>query len=74
MEVLDAQHGHLDLRVTTNEALLLTNALNEVCNGIHIDDREFSTRLGIDREGHALSCDRSTPPSTTGHRRPNTFR
>jgi hypothetical protein len=28
----------------------VNNALNEVCNGIHIEDAEFSTRLGASRE------------------------
>jgi hypothetical protein len=26
------------------------NALNEVCNGVHIEDPEFQTRLGVTRE------------------------
>ena len=28
----------------------ISNALNEVCNGVHIDDTEFQTRLGVTRE------------------------
>jgi hypothetical protein len=32
-----------------NEVMLLNNALNEVCNGVHISDAEFQTRLGGDR-------------------------
>ena len=35
---------------TPDELLLLNNALNEVCNGIAIDDNEFQTRLGVDRK------------------------
>ena len=27
----------------------ISNALNEVCNGIHIDEAEFQTRLGVTR-------------------------
>ena len=27
----------------------INNTLNEVCNGIHIDEEEFSTRLGFTR-------------------------
>ncbi|MBL8825147.1 MAG: hypothetical protein JNJ77_21345 [Planctomycetia bacterium] len=27
----------------------ISNALNEVCNGVHIDDSEFRTRLGVTR-------------------------
>jgi hypothetical protein len=40
---------------TAAELLLLNNALNEVCNGIALDDDEFHTRLGVDRKtGRAL--------------------
>jgi hypothetical protein len=35
---------------TADELLLLNNALNEVCNGISLDDDEFQTRLGVDRK------------------------
>ncbi len=31
------------------EAIGVHNAINEVCNGIHIEDAEFQTRLGISR-------------------------
>jgi hypothetical protein len=27
----------------------ISNALNEVCNGVHIEDAEFQTRLGVTR-------------------------
>jgi hypothetical protein len=37
------------LRLTTDELVWLNNALNEVCNGIAIDDAAFSTRLGGSR-------------------------
>jgi Holliday junction resolvasome RuvABC DNA-binding subunit len=36
--------------LTAGELTLLNNALNEVCNGIAMDDDEFLTRLGIDRK------------------------
>jgi hypothetical protein len=32
-----------------DEAIMLNNALNEVCNGVHISDAAFSTRLGWPR-------------------------
>jgi hypothetical protein len=38
------------LRLTGAELLWLNNALNEVCNGVDIDDAEFATRLGGSRE------------------------
>ena len=39
----------ITLKLTRDELLLLNNALNEVCNGVYIDDAEFSTRLGASR-------------------------
>jgi hypothetical protein len=32
-----------------DELVLLNNCLNEVCNGVHIDDWEFQTRIGSPR-------------------------
>ena len=39
-----------DVRSSNDELVLISNALNEVCNGIEIDDAEFATRLGAQRE------------------------
>jgi hypothetical protein len=36
-------------RFTRDELLLMKAALNEVCNGVLIDDFEFQTRLGCNR-------------------------
>ncbi|MGI8712633.1 MAG: hypothetical protein ACR2NR_05490 [Solirubrobacteraceae bacterium] len=38
------------VRLSRQELTLLNNALNEVCNGVAIDDFEFATRLGVGRE------------------------
>ena len=35
--------------ISRGELVLLNNALNEVCNGVAIDDDAFQTRLGTDR-------------------------
>jgi hypothetical protein len=35
--------------VSQDELSILKGALNEVCNGIAIEDWEFSTRLGVGR-------------------------
>lgn len=35
--------------LSADEVLGIANALNEVCNGVHISDAEFSTRLGVQR-------------------------
>lgn len=37
------------LSLTRDELVAINNALNEVCNGVHISDRDFQTRLGVDR-------------------------
>jgi hypothetical protein len=36
--------------LTPEQAGGVHNAINEVCNGIHIDDCEFQTRIGITRD------------------------
>ncbi|MET4391057.1 hypothetical protein ABIB73_006844 [Bradyrhizobium sp. F1.4.3] len=38
-----------DLRVTRDELHMLNNALNEVCNGVHIHEDAFQTRLAFER-------------------------
>ena len=38
-----------DLRVTSDELMMLNNALNEICNGVHIPEDAFQTRLGFER-------------------------
>jgi hypothetical protein len=35
--------------LTPDEVVILNNALNEVCNGVDIDDDEFQNRLGHSR-------------------------
>ena len=38
-----------ELVLSEQELTLINNALNVVCNGVHIDDFEFATRLGGER-------------------------
>ena len=38
------------LSVSTKELQGITNALNEVCNGVHILEPSFETRLGATRQ------------------------
>ena len=38
------------LSLTTEELCGISNAMNEVCHGVHIDDEEFEPRLGVTRE------------------------
>jgi hypothetical protein len=42
--------GNRLLRLSDDELVWLNNALNEVCNGVDIDDSEFPTRLGGSRQ------------------------
>jgi hypothetical protein len=44
----------IQLSFCRDELRLVGNALNEVCNGIHLTDDEFHARLGASRE-EALS-------------------
>jgi len=46
MKAKSTSRGKFLLDVSRSELILLNNALNEVCNGVHISDSEFSTRLG----------------------------
>jgi len=34
---------------THDELVVINNALNEVCNGLALDDDEFQTRIGYSR-------------------------
>jgi hypothetical protein len=38
------------LEVSRGELILINNALNEVSNGIYMDEGEFQTRLGVSME------------------------
>jgi hypothetical protein len=38
------------LSFTNEEFTAVMNAVNEVCNGVHIEDWEFQTRIGVTRE------------------------
>jgi len=35
---------------THDELVVINNALNELCNGIALDDDEFQTRIGFSRK------------------------
>lgn len=36
--------------LSSEEVMAISNAINEVCNGVAISDWEFQTRLGFDRK------------------------
>ena len=52
MTVIDIRDKNVRIDLTFDEVVLLSNALNEVCNGIDVP--EFETRLGVAAE-HAVS-------------------
>jgi hypothetical protein len=35
---------------TRDELVIINNALNEICNGLSLEDDEFQTRIGYTRE------------------------
>jgi hypothetical protein len=43
-------NGRFLVDASQPELLLINNALNELCNGFDIDEKEFSTRLGFSRD------------------------
>ncbi|MBI3514111.1 MAG: hypothetical protein HY060_08635 [Proteobacteria bacterium] len=44
MVVVGEAPGIVEIRLSVDELTVLDNALNEVCNGVHIDELEFQTR------------------------------
>ena len=49
MEQMSIDTRGVTIRLNRTELSLVNNALNEVANGIEIDDSEFRTRLGESR-------------------------
>ncbi len=47
MQISKNPNGTFAMTVDEDELLSLNNALNEVCNGLHLDD--FETRIGAPR-------------------------
>ncbi|MER5619483.1 hypothetical protein ABT061_00410 [Streptosporangium sp. NPDC002544] len=50
MEIIRVTADVITINLGPDDALAINNALNEICNGGHIDDRHFHTHLGVDRE------------------------
>jgi len=45
-----ADEGKIPVLLSPSQLAIINNALNEVCNGVHIDDCDFYTRLGVTRD------------------------
>ena len=50
MEVLHRNPQAAEVRLTRGELAIINNALNEICNGLPLEDVEFQTRIGFSRE------------------------
>ena len=50
MKIVLRTEKQILLTLSSEEICGIANALNEVCNGIDIEDSEFETRLGASRE------------------------
>jgi hypothetical protein len=50
MQVVSAGGGRYRIEINQSELLILGNAVNEVVNGIRMDDAQFTTRLGGTRD------------------------
>jgi len=48
--VIDKNDSGAKVQLSMAELRMINNALNEVCNGVHIPEIEFETRLGQPRE------------------------
>jgi hypothetical protein len=49
MNIVLQSASRLLVSFTADELVGICNALNEVCHGVHIEDPEFQTRLGVSR-------------------------
>jgi hypothetical protein len=54
MNIVSKSADRVLISISTADLLAISNALNEICNGVHIADTEFQTRLGVSR-AQALS-------------------
>lgn len=52
MRTGDFGRSSATVTLTADELVIVTNALNEVCNGVRDldEDSEFATRMGVSRE------------------------
>ena len=52
MKIKDFGRTSVNVELSSDELLLVNNALNEVCNGVSelSNENEFATRLGVSRD------------------------
>ena len=49
MKLIGREDDQLDVRLNTAELVLLHNALDEICHGFTLTDRDFQEILGVTR-------------------------
>lgn len=49
MNLAHQNRHHFLVHLTRDELVVVSNALNEVCHGVDIDDAEFQARLSVSR-------------------------
>lgn len=49
MKLLSQEEDQVDVRLAIEELVLLRNALNEFCNGMHLTDNDFLVILDTNR-------------------------
>ncbi|MFE0146143.1 hypothetical protein ACFWY5_03320 [Nonomuraea sp. NPDC059007] len=50
MKIIRATADVITADLGPDNALAINNALNEICNGVNLNDWDFQTRMGVDRE------------------------
>ncbi|WP_171074225.1 hypothetical protein [Nonomuraea basaltis] len=71
MEIIEVTADQITVRLGPDGAGTINNALNEVCNGAHLDKRDFQTRMGVVREeardDRRCECLQGRYPSAGSH-------
>ncbi|MGW4474979.1 hypothetical protein [Nonomuraea sp. NPDC004354] len=50
MDIIQTSADVITVSLEPDDVLAISNALNEICNGVHLDDWDFQTRIGVERE------------------------
>jgi hypothetical protein len=60
MKLIDQNEDQVDLRISVAEFVLLTTALDEICHGFQLTDRDFQEIVGAHRNDAASLVRRMT--------------
>lgn len=50
VDIIQTSADVITVSLEPDDVLAISNALNEICNGVHLDDWDFQTRIGVERE------------------------